>query len=164
MSLVIRPATPDDAAAIHGFIYELAVYEREPDAVEATPESIRAQMESDRPPFECVIAQADGAAVGMALYFQSYSTWKGLPGIYLEDLYVQPAHRGHGYGGALLAELAAIAVDRGFARVDWSVLDWNTPAIDFYDSVGSEIRRDWIPCRLTDDALIAMAAKAVRAR
>jgi len=160
MTFVIRPATPDDAEAIHGFIYELAVYEREPDAVDATPESIREQMRSERPPFECVIGEEDGAAVGMALFFQSYSTWRGVPGLYLEDLYVQPDHRGKGYGGALLAELAAIAVDRKFARVDWQVLDWNTPSIDFYASVGAEIKRDWIPCRLTDDALVAMAARA----
>jgi len=160
MTFAIRPATPDDAESIHGFIYELAVYEREPDAVEATPDSIRAQMLDDRPPFECIIGEADGVAVGMALFFQSYSTWKGVPGIYLEDLYVQPEHRGHGYGGALLAELAALAVDRGFARVDWQVLDWNTPSIDFYASVGAEIKRDWIPCRLTEQALVDMAAKA----
>jgi len=160
MSFVIRPATSDDAEAIHGFVYELAVYEKEPDAVEATPESIRAQMLSDRPPFECIIGEAAGVPVGMALFFQSYSTWKGVPGLYLEDLYVQPDHRGHGYGGALLAELAAIAVERDFARVDWQVLDWNTPSIDFYASVGAEIKRDWIPCRLTEGALTAMAAKA----
>lgn len=160
MTFVIRPANPDDASAIHGFIYELAVYEKEPDAVEATPESIREQMESDRPPFECVIGEVDGTPVGMALFFQSYSTWKGVPGIYLEDLYVQPDHRGAGYGGALLAELARLAVERGFARVDWQVLDWNTPSIEFYESVDSEIKRDWIPCRLTGDALTAMAAKA----
>ena len=90
MTFALRPATAADAEAIHGFIYELAVYEKEPDAVEATPESIRDQMLSDRPPFECVIGEEDGVAVGMALFFQSYSTWKGLPGIYLEDLYVQP--------------------------------------------------------------------------
>ena len=160
MTFVIRPATSDDAEAIHGFIYELAVYEREPDAVEATPESIRMQMQSSRPPFECVIGELDGTAVGMALFFQSYSTWKGVPGIYLEDLYVQPDHRGSGYGRALLAELAKIAVERGFARVDWQVLDWNTPSIDFYASLDAEIKRDWIPCRLTGDALTAMADTA----
>lgn len=161
-TFAIRVAQPDDAEAIHGFIYELAVYEREPDAVEATPQSLRQQMESDRPPFECVIAEEDGVAVGMALYFPNYSTWKGVPGIYLEDLYVQPAHRGKGYGAALLAELAAIAVDRNYARVDWQVLDWNTPSIDFYASVGAEIKRDWIPCRLTGDALTAMAEQRAR--
>lgn len=156
----IRVATPDDAEAIHGFIHELAVYEREPDAVEATPASIRAQMESDRPPFECILVEDEGIAVGMALYFQSYSTWKGVPGLYLEDLYVQPDHRGKGYGLALLAELAAIAVDRRYGRVDWQVLDWNTPSIEFYERVGADIKRDWLPCRLSDDALTAMAERA----
>ena len=112
-AFTIRTATAADAEAIHGFIYELAVYEREPDAVEATPESIRAQMLSPIPPFECILGALDGVPVGMALYFQSYSTWRGVPGIYLEDLYVQPQHRGAGYGVALLAELAAIAVERG---------------------------------------------------
>lgn len=160
MTFAIRAATPSDAETIHGFIHELAVYEREPDAVEATPDSIRAQMASERPPFECIIGEADGVPVGMALFFQSYSTWKGVPGIYLEDLYVQPDHRGAGYGGALLAELAAIATERGFARVDWQVLDWNAPSIEFYERVGAEIKRDWIPCRLTGDALDAMAARA----
>lgn len=158
-SFSIRPATPDDASTIHGLIVELAVYEREPDAVEATPTSIRAQLESDSPPFECIIGQVDDQPVGMALYFQSYSTWRGVPGIYLEDLYVQPDHRGNGYGGALLAELAALAVERGFARVDWQVLDWNKPSIDFYESIGAEIKRDWLPCRLTDDALVAVAQR-----
>ncbi len=110
--------------------------------------------------FECVIGQVDGTPVGMALFFQSYSTWKGVPGIYLEDLYVQPGHRGGGYGGALLAELARIAVDRGFARVDWQVLDWNTPSIEFYENVDAEIKRDWLPCRLTGGALTAMAARS----
>jgi len=160
MTFAIRTATAADAEAIHGFIHELAVYEREPDAVDATPDSIRAQMLLKQPPFECIIGEADGVAVGMALFFQSYSTWRGVPGIYLEDLYVQPAFRGAGYGGALLAKLAAIAVERDFARVDWQVLDWNTPSIEFYERVGAEIKRDWIPCRLTNDALTAMAAKA----
>lgn len=156
----IRTAVADDAAAIYGLIYELAVYEKEPDAVEATPESLRAQLLEDQPPFECILGEVDGEIVGMALYFQSYSTWRGVPGIYLEDLYVQPDFRGHGYGGALLAKLAAIAVERNFARVDWQVLDWNTPSIEFYESVGAEVRRDWYPCRLSDEALVVMAAKA----
>ncbi len=157
-TLSIRHATPDDAEAIHGFIHELAVYEKEPDAVEATPASLRVQLEADRPPFECLIAEADGEPVGFALFFPSYSTWTGKPGLYLEDLYVQPDHRGSGYGAALLRRLAAITIERGGARLDWQVLDWNTPAIEFYEAIGSEIRRDWYPCRLSGDALAAMAA------
>ena len=161
MTFVIRPAVPDDATAIHGFIVELAVYEKEPDAVDATPSSIREQLESAAPPFECLIGELDGTPVGFALYFPSYSTWRGVAGLYLEDLYVQPDHRGAGYGLALLAELASIAVDRGYARVDWQVLDWNTPAIEFYESVNAEIKRDWIPCRLTDRSLFDMAARSI---
>lgn len=159
-ALVIRDATPDDAETIHGFITELAVYEREPDAVDATPASIRAQLSEDQPPFECLIGEVDGTPIGFALYFQSYSTWRGVPGLYLEDLYVQPEHRGGGHGGALLARLAALTVERGFARLDWQVLDWNTPSIEFYESIGADIRKDWYPCRLDDDALVAMAARS----
>lgn len=156
----IRPATPDDADTIHRFITELAIYEKEPDAVEATPDSLRGQLASDDPPFECVIAEVDGAAVGFALFFRSYSTWTGRPGLYLEDLYVTPDERGKGLGAALLTHLSAVAVQRGWARVDWQVLDWNKPAIDFYESVGADIRRDWYPCRLDGDALAAMAHRA----
>ena len=156
-SFEIRPATPDDAQTIHDFIVGLAVYEKEPDAVDATPASIRVQLEADRAPFECLIGEADGVPVGFALFFESYSTWTGKAGIYLEDLFVDPERRGEGYGAGLLAELAKIAVDRGHARLDWQVLDWNTPSIEFYESLGAEIRRDWLPCRLSGDALTAMA-------
>ena len=160
--LSIRTATADDAETILGLIVELAIYEREPDAVDATAAGLRAQLEQEHPPFECLIGEIDGAPVGFALFFRNYSTWRGVPGLYLEDLYVQPEHRGAGLGVALLAELAAIAVERGYARVDWQVLDWNTPSIDFYEAIGSQINRDWIPCRLTDEALVTMAARAVR--
>jgi len=159
-TLSIRAATAADAETIHGFITELAIYEREPDAVEATPESLRVQLEDAHPPFECLIGEVAGEPVGFALYFRNYSTWKGVPGLYLEDLYVKPEQRGAGHGVALLAELAAIAVERGYARVDWQVLDWNTPSIDFYEAIGSRINREWIPCRLTGDALAAMAMRA----
>lgn len=157
--LTIRFATIDDAATIHGFITDLAIYEREPDAVEATVSSLRAQLGAEQPPFECLLGEVDGLAVGFALFFQSYSTWKGVPGLYLEDLFVSPEQRGHGYGAALLGELAALAVERGCARLDWQVLDWNTPSIEFYEAIGAEIKRDWIPCRLTGAALDAMAAR-----
>lgn len=153
MNLVIRSASPDDAAVVHRFIRALAEYEREPDAVEATPESLRAQMLAARPPFECLLAERDGEPIGFALFFQNYSTWRGRPGIYLEDLFVLPEQRGLGAGLALLKRTAAIAVERGAVRMEWVVLDWNKPAIDFYDSVGAKPLDAWTVYRLADDAL-----------
>src|SRR5262249_25572811 len=132
MAVTIRFATPADAETIHRFIRGLAEYERMPDAVEVTPAILRAQMTSERPPFECLIAVVDREPVGFALFFQSYSTWRGRPGIFLEDLFVEPLRRGQGVGAALLRRVAALAVERGCARLEWAVLDWNTPAIGFY--------------------------------
>ena len=159
-SFSLRHARPDDAETIHRFILELAIYEQEPDAVEVTPASLRAQLEADPAPFECMLAEVDGEPVGFALYFFNYSTWRGQQGIYLEDLYVQPEHRGAGFGLALLRQLSAVAVRHGCSRLDWQVLDWNQPSIDFYEALGAEINRNWIPCRLTGPALETMAAAA----
>ena len=158
--LTIRFAEPEDATTIHRFILELAIYEKEPDAVEATPASLRAQLEADPAPFQCILAEVDGEPVGFALYFFNYSTWRGQQGIYLEDLYVQPERRGAGFGLALLRQLSAVAVHHGCSRLDWQVLDWNQPSIEFYEALGAEINRNWIPCRLTGPALAAMAAAA----
>jgi GNAT superfamily N-acetyltransferase len=155
--LRIRPAQPEDAVLIHRFIRELAAYEREPDAVKATPDQIRTQLASARPPFECVIAEWNGEAAGMALFFPNYSTWRGQPGLYLEDLFVTPELRGHGIGRALLAHLARIATERGYARMDWSVLDWNTPAIEFYRAIGASPLDEWTTYRLAGDALARLA-------
>jgi GNAT superfamily N-acetyltransferase len=149
----LRAATPDDAPTIHRFICELAEYEKEPDAVEVTEDDLRRQLASAKPPFECVLAEVDGQAQGFALFFQSYSTWRGRPGIYLEDLYVTPAARGRGYGKALLQHLARLAVQRGCARVEWAVLDWNQPSIEFYESLGARPLSEWKTYRLTGDAL-----------
>jgi len=161
--LTIRAATAQDAETIHRFIVELAIYEKEPDAVEVSPAELAAQLREERPPFEALVAEAtlDGqrAPVGFALYFHNYSTWRGRHGLYLEDLYVTPAARGRGYGKALLARLAAVAVDRGCARMEWSVLDWNTPAIAFYESLGATPMSEWTTFRLTNEALTAMAAE-----
>jgi GNAT superfamily N-acetyltransferase len=162
----IRTATPEDAATILGFIVDLAVYERAPDAVEATEEGLRAQLASAHPPFECLIASHDVAGagprdVGMALFFPTYSTWTGLPGIRLEDLWVDPAARGLGIGTGLLAALARLTLDRGGARLEWDVLDWNAPSIAFYDAVGAVAKDDWITYRLADEALAEMAARTV---
>jgi len=159
MSRVIRFATPDDAATIHAFIVGLAVYEREPDAVETTPEVLAGQLAEARPPFECLLLEDDGIALGMALFFPNYSTWRGRPGLYLEDLFVPDEHRRKGVGEALLRRLAQLAVERGYARVDWAVLDWNDPAIDFYRAMGAQPESEWTLWRLDDDALTTIAAQ-----
>lgn len=160
-TIFLRRATADDAATIHRFIVDLAVYEREPDAVEATPASIAAQLAADRPPFECLLASVDvngqRTDVGMALFFATYSTWTGRPGIHLEDLYVQPGARGRGVGRALLARLARLTLERGGRRLEWAVLDWNTPGIDFYDALDATPMDDWITYRLSGDALARLA-------
>lgn len=155
--LTIRPATAADAEVILGYIQGLAEYEREPDAVETTVETLRVQMTSARPPFECVLAEADGDGVGFALFFHTYSTWRGRPGMYLEDLFVPPQHRGRGVGRALLAHLARLAVERGCARLEWAVLDWNEPAIGFYRNLGAVALDEWTVWRLTDEPLRRLA-------
>ena len=157
MTATVRHATPDDAELIHRFVYELAEYEREPHAVQATPESLRAQMLLDKPPFECLIGELDGEPVGFALFFHNYSTWTGKPGIYLEDLFVRPSARGHGLGKALLVHLARIACARGCGRFEWAVLDWNRPAIEFYEALRAVPMREWTIYRLTGDALQELA-------
>ncbi|WP_315762011.1 GNAT family N-acetyltransferase [Sphingomonas sp. Y38-1Y] len=156
---LIRPARPKDAALIHRFVSELAAFEREPDAVEATPESFAAALFADPPAAEAVIAERGGEPVGFALWFHNFSTWKGQRGLYLEDLYVTPAARGHGVGRALLIHLAQIAVQRGCARFEWSVLDWNQPAIDFYRSMGAVGMDEWTIQRVEGEALTALASK-----
>ena len=159
--LRIRFATSEDADTLHRFICELAEYEREPNAVKVTPAELREQLGRPRPPFECLLAEDPSAsprAQGFALFFHNYSTWRGRPGLYLEDLYVPPAKRGAGVGVGLLAALARLARARGCARMEWSVLDWNTPAIDFYERLGATPMSEWTTYRLTDDALERLAA------
>jgi GNAT superfamily N-acetyltransferase len=157
--LSIRFATPLDADVIVGFVRALAEYEREPEAVEVTPEVLRTQMESGDPPFECLIAQWDGAAVGFALFFRNYSTWRGRPGLFLEDLFVVPESRRKGIGQALLQRLAQIAVHRGYARMEWSVLDWNAPAHRFYRTLGAMPLEPWTTWRLSDEALVRLSRR-----
>jgi len=159
----IRRATPEDATTIHDFIVQLAIYEREPDAVEATPESLRAQLAFDQPPFRALIASVSGLDVGFALWFPTFSTWTGQVGIHLEDLFVQEDQRGSGAGRALLAELARLTVEGGGRRLEWQVLDWNQPSIDFYESIGAEIKRDWLPCRVSGATLDRLAGHAPEA-
>lgn len=155
--LEIRPATPADAALIHRFVSELALYEREPQSVTATPEDYRRQLSEKNPPFECLIATWDGEAAGFALFFHNYSTWKGKRGLYLEDLYVTPVMRGKGIGEELLRHLAKLALDRDCARFEWAVLDWNTPAIGFYEKLGAKPMSEWTVFRIAGDQLKALA-------
>lgn len=160
MRIEVRDARPADAETIHRFISELAAYEREPDAVEVTPAVLRAQMAERPPPFECLIAEADGEPVGFALFFHNYSTWRGARGLYLEDLWVTPAARRHGAGRALFEGLAAVAAARGCKRIDWSVLDWNSLAIDFYRGLGAHPMTGWTGFRLTGEPLARLATRA----
>jgi GNAT superfamily N-acetyltransferase len=156
----IRPATPADSGLIRDLVYELAVYERCPDQVEATPESLRMTLfpeDGSAPAAHCVIAEVAGEPVGFALYFFNYSTWLGRPGLYLEDLFVRPAYRGGGHGKALLLHLAGLAHARGCGRMEWAVLDWNQPAIDFYESLGAKRLTDWTVCRLDRTALARLS-------
>ena len=159
-SLVLREARADDAALVLAFIRELADYERLAHEVTATREAIAETLFGDAPAAEVLIAEWDGEPAGFALFFPNYSTFLARPGIYLEDLFVRPDYRGRGIGTALLARLAAIAVARGCGRLDWSVLDWNAPAIAFYRALGAEVMEDWRTSRLSGDALRRVAERA----
>jgi GNAT superfamily N-acetyltransferase len=153
---VIRPAVPGDVPVILALVKELATYEREPDSVVATEEHLRAALFGPDPKVHCLVADDDGGVVGFALWFLNFSTWLGRHGIYLEDLYVRPSARGRGLGRLLLAELATIAVERGYGRLDWSVLDWNVDAQGFYRSIGAAPTDEWTTWRLTGHALDAL--------
>jgi GNAT superfamily N-acetyltransferase len=157
---VIRDARPGDVAAIHRLVRELAEYERSLDQVVATEEDLRASLFGLAPAVFALVAEHEGTVAGFALWFLNYSTWTGRHGIYLEDLYVTPALRRHGFGRALLAELARICVERGYARFEWSVLDWNEPAIAFYRSLGATAMDEWTVHRMTGPALHELAARA----
>lgn len=154
----LRPANATDVPTILGFIKELAVYEKLEHQVVATEASLHEHLFGSHPAAEVVIAELDGRPVGFALYFQNFSTFLGRPGLFLEDLYVQPHARGHGVGKALLVHLAKLAVARGAGRFDWNVLDWNEPAIGFYQRLGATVLPDWRTCRLTGEKLQALAA------
>ncbi|KQQ73134.1 GNAT family acetyltransferase [Xanthomonas sp. Leaf131] len=156
--LQIRSATPDDAPLLHELVTALAVYEREPDAVKASPDDLRASLFGDGATAHALICEQDGQALGFAVYFFNYSTWLGRNGLYLEDLFVRPQARGQGAGLALLRHLAQLAVQRGCGRFEWSVLDWNQPAIDFYQAVGARPMDGWTVYRLDGERLAAFAA------
>ena len=154
---MIRPAQEADIPAIHQMITDLATYERSGREVSATEDDLRAALLAGQPSLFAHVAEEDGQAVGFALWFLSYSTWLGRHGIHLEDLYVRPERRGQGHGRALLAELARICVERGYGRLEWSVLDWNTPARRFYESLDAVTVDEWVVYRLTGPALHALA-------
>ncbi|MBK8460587.1 MAG: GNAT family N-acetyltransferase [Micropruina sp.] len=157
---MIRPAQIADLPDVLRLIRELAEYEREPDAAVATIEDLHAALfpEGTAHIF-CDLVEDEGQVVGMALWFLNFSTWTGQCGIYLEDLFIQPSHRGFGFGKALLAHLANRCLEQGYPRLVWQVLDWNTPSIEFYRSLGAESMDEWITMRVTGDALGALAAQ-----
>jgi GNAT superfamily N-acetyltransferase len=154
---MIRPAQAADIPAIYQMIRDLAAYERGLHEVSATENDLRAALLAAQPSLFAHVADDGGRAVGFALWFLSYSTWAGRHGIYLEDLYVKPERRAQGHGRALLAELARICVERGYQRLEWSVLDWNSPALRFYESLGAVPLDEWTVHRLTGPALHALA-------
>lgn len=159
--LHIRSAQPDDVGLIIGFIRELAEYEKLSDQVVVDPAQMREHLFGTRPFAEVLIGEVDGAAAGFALFFHNYSTFLGKPGIYLEDLYVRSSARGTGLGTALLGKLASLAIERGCGRLEWSVLDWNEPAIDFYKRLGAQPLDDWTQYRLTGPALHELSQRSV---
>lgn len=155
--MLIRPAEPSDVATLVRFIHELAEYEQEPDAVAITEEQLRDRLFGDVPHLWAHVAEVDGQVVGMAIWFLNFSTWAGTHGVYLEDLYVTPQSRGRGAGKALLSTLADICVQRGYARLELWVLDWNRPAIEFYRSLGFVGMDEWTVQRLHGEPLRALA-------
>jgi GNAT superfamily N-acetyltransferase len=157
MTTTIRTAVAADVPQILAFIRALAAYEREPDAVSATEEGLLRDGFGPNPFYFCLMAEQDGQPAGFALYFFNYSTWLGRPGLYLEDIFVYPELRGLGIGKALLKEVAAIALEKGCQRLQWEVLDWNTPAIDFYRALGAEFLDEWRNVRLNSEALRRLA-------
>jgi GNAT superfamily N-acetyltransferase len=168
----LRPAQPRDTVAICGLIAELAAFEKLSHLVRVTPEALHPHLFGERPVVEALVAEVGAevdsevgaevgaklgaTVVGFALFFVNFSTFLAKPGLYLEDLYVQPAHRGSGIGKALLQRLGALAVERGYGRFEWSVLDWNENAIRFYEAMGATVMPDWRICRVTGEALTAL--------
>jgi GNAT superfamily N-acetyltransferase len=158
MPTTIRAAVPGDVPLILEFIRALAAFEREPDAVTATEADLLRDGFGPQPYYHCLIAEQDGKPAGFAFYCFNYSTWTGRPGLYLEDLFVHPEFRGLGIGKALLARVAAIAQEKGCPRLQWEVLDWNTPAVDFYAALGAKFLDEWRNVRMTGKALAKLAA------
>ncbi|HUM13649.1 MAG TPA: GNAT family N-acetyltransferase [Myxococcaceae bacterium] len=157
--LRLRPATRDDVPLILSLIRELATYERDAQAVVATEEALLRDGFGERPLFRVTLAEWDGTPVGFAFWFFAYSTWRAQPTLYLEDLFVRPEARGRGIGKELMRFLARTALDEGCGRFVWQVLDWNSPSIEFYESLGAKVVREWLTCRLEGEALSALAGR-----
>ena len=153
----IRPATETDLPVILQLIRDLAEYEREPEAVVTTESGLREVLFGSKPSAEVLLALEGEEAVGFAVFFHNFSTWLGRPGLYLEDLFVRPSERGKGYGRALLERLAQVAHERGCGRMEWAVLDWNEPAIQFYKKLGAQPMHEWTVFRLTRDEIARLA-------
>ena len=153
---MIRPVEPRDVEAVVGLVHELAAYERAPEHCRLTADQLGAALFGPAPALFGHVAEVDGVVVGCALWFLNFSTWRGVHGVYLEDLYVQPAHRGAGLGRALLAALAAVCVERGLGRLEWAVLDWNAPSIAFYRALGAVLMDEWTVFRVDGDALATL--------
>jgi GNAT superfamily N-acetyltransferase len=160
MPATIRAATPDDVGTMLALMYELAEFEKLTHLFIATEDGLRDALFGARPSAEAIVAERDGKMIGYALFFHNYSTFLGRRGLYLEDLYVQPTERGTGLGSKMLRYLAGLAVERQCGRFEWSVLDWNQPAIDFYQKMGATVLPDWRVVRITGDALDQLAASA----
>jgi diamine N-acetyltransferase len=161
VSVTLRPARESDSALIFALVRELADYEKLSHEVDATPQVIAAALFGKESRLYCDIAEWNGEAAGFAVWFLNFSTFRGRHGIYLEDLFVRPAYRGRGIGKTLMARLAQRCLDDGLARFEWSVLDWNTPSIAFYKSIGAQVMDEWKICRLSGPALESFAAKDV---
>jgi GNAT superfamily N-acetyltransferase len=157
---MIRNAVKEDAPQIVQLIKDLAEYEKAPLEAKATLEQINESLFSDDPHAFCHVVEVDGTVVGISIWFLNYSTWLGKPGIYLEDLYIDPAYRGKGFGLALLKELAKICIERDYERLQWWVLDWNEPSIEFYKSLGAEAMDEWTVYRVSGDALKKLATNS----
>jgi len=157
---VIREARVEDVPGVVGLVHELAEYERSPESCTLTEAQLHAALFGPDAVAHCHVAEADGEVVGCAIWFRNFSTWRGVPGVYLEDLFVRPAHRGSGLGRALLAALAGVCAEHGYARLEWQVLDWNEPSIGFYRSLGAVPMDGWTTYRLDGDALAAFADDA----
>ena len=161
---MIREAKISDVQAIHDLIVELAIYEKEPDAVVASVDDIKENLFGADPVAYCHVAEVNGQVVGIAIWFLNYSTWLGKAGLYLEDLFVKPEFRGSGLGLELMKTLAQVCVDRSYERFQWWVLDWNEPSINFYKSIGAEAMDEWTVYRLSGSALKSFAASSTSKR